>query len=96
MMRELEHDDKGDVHVYECKPWEPLDETLRSIGEPIVKTKCVYCAAELCAYQVTADRCKIKGHHALCPPCMTQLKREQGEKFKDGGYIRKNKLERIQ
>ena len=96
MMAELEHDDRGDVHVYECKPWDPMDEIYLSIGDPIVKLSCVYCKAEVCSYEFTAKRCATKGHHALCPACMDQLKAEQGNKFKDGGYVRANKLERYQ
>jgi hypothetical protein len=93
MMRTLDPDEHGDVHMYECKYWTPEDLLT---GEEIVHSHCVYCHACLCSFKFTATRCEATGHYMLCPDCMAALRDERGHQFKNAGYIRKNKLERIQ
>jgi hypothetical protein len=93
IMRELEPDENGNVHVYECSAWDSLA-PIRE--ENVVHSHCVYCHACLTSFRITATRCEAKGHYILCPECMALLRKEHAEHFKQAGYIRANKLERYQ
>jgi hypothetical protein len=93
-MKDLEADEKGDIHVYECIPlslW-----VLAKSEEDVRHVHCCNCGTCVTAYAFTADRCKNTGHHILCRNCMKELREAHGRNFKNAGYIRNNKLERVQ
>jgi hypothetical protein len=94
-MKGLAHDGKHNVSVYECVLWNPELEAAYLAGAPIQKMKCAGCDIEISVYQLTADRCKIPGHHAICQECMAYIRKEHTGKLTAAGYIRDNKLVRI-
>jgi hypothetical protein len=95
-MKDLTPNESNDVHVYECDPWNPELEAARLAGAPIHKLACTGCDAEISAYQITVDRCKVPGHHPVCKECMRYIRKEYKGPLKAAGYIRENKLVRLQ
>lgn len=93
-MKEFSKAADGHVHLYECVPFSVV---LMATEENVVQTACEGCAASLTSFRFTVERCKQPGHHIVCSDCLAEIRGLHGEKdFKRGGYIRNNKLERIQ